>query len=88
MAVLAESSIFEDWRKACGIPADCKRMVIDMELEDIVKVYYECLDGPGACAADHAVLSIDPPTNTLNIRATINDRPGAVAGLPQPGVPQ
>ncbi len=85
---LVESSIFHDWRKACGIPADCTRMVIDMDLCDVVKVYYQCPCGPGACLADHQVLSLDPPTTSLNIAVEIKDRIGAVSGLPQPGEPQ
>ncbi|KKN81059.1 hypothetical protein LCGC14_0322780 [marine sediment metagenome] len=45
MAFLADglsSPLFQEWSKTCDLPKECRRMAIDVAVDDVVIVYYEC----------------------------------------------
>ena len=60
--ILADQ-LFAKWREACGLPENCRRIVLDLQYREVVKVFYECL-------GDERLLDIEPPTDAVCISAT------------------
>ncbi len=59
-SVLLSDELLTKWREACGLPDNCRRMVIDLQYRKPVAVFYECL-------GDERLLDIEPPTDALCI---------------------
>ena len=62
MAFIDSDGLFVKWAAQCDLPKECRRMVIDLAVDDVVMVYYECY-------ADEDVLKLLPPVGARKQRA-------------------
>ncbi len=65
MMVKGDSKLVQQFVKAGIVPNHCRRIVLDMEIGEIVKLYYECygddklleIDIPGHLGADVKIVN-------------------------------
>jgi hypothetical protein len=73
MAELIAPEVWESLRDSGAIPPEVRRMVIDVQLNQPVLVYYECF-------ADTKVVEIIPDAISGGIAVSVNDVEGSDDG--------